>query len=140
YATLDTEKPVGGVYQAQQILAIVQQQSVAVGNAAQQILASAPNTQDAWSQAYTQTNSGDQYDIQYNFITGALPTTPWYLSKGRYLQLAATNWDHFGANAIAAYSAGHACAVDQAAAGNVMQAYATEAFACHFLADLFSSG
>ena len=140
YATLDTETPVGGKYEAQQLLTVIQQQSEAVGTTAQLILTAWPGTQDAWSQAYSLTNGEHQYDIQYNMITGALRTVPWYLSKGRYLQLAAVNWDHFGASAIAAYSAGHACAIDQAAAGNIMQAYATEAFACHFLTDLFSSG
>ncbi|HJU40827.1 MAG TPA: hypothetical protein VJ724_14750, partial [Tahibacter sp.] len=134
------EQPVGGTYQAQNILAIMQAQSDAVSQAAAQILAAYPKTQDAWSQAYSQTNDDDQFDIRYNLATGALDVSPWWASQGMYMQLAAVNWDHFGSHAVAAYQAGHQVALLTAASGDYLRAYAMEAFACHFLTDLFSSG
>lgn len=142
FNTLWTEPfvPFLNTSQALGILAVMQQQSDAVSLVAGNILATYPNTTDAWSQAYSQTNADDQFDIAYNDATGASPAVPWWSSEGRYLQLAAVNWDHFGANAIAAYQAGHTLALQTAATGDYMQAYALEAFACHYLTDLFSSG
>ena len=68
----------------------------------------------------------------------------------RYYDLAAENWDHFGAHAVAAYTAGHAVACHEAglAAGlpdaekrvRLERAYAMNSFADHFLTDLFSAG
>lgn len=74
----------------------------------------------------------------------------WY-PLGRYLLLAQTNFDHFSQDAVIAYTAGHAVALGMAVAasqqaGNAAQnaalqvAYAANAFADHFLSDLFSSG
>ncbi|HEX7816396.1 hypothetical protein [Dyella sp.] len=140
FNSLYSEKPVNGVYQAQQILQIMQQQSDTVTDSANQIMAQHPYTDDAWSQAYTAANSDNQFDKAYNFATGAVEATPWFMSQGRYLQLANVNWDHFGACAVACYLAGHAVACDTAAGGDYMRAYAMEAFACHFLTDLFSTG
>jgi hypothetical protein len=70
---------------------------------------------------------------------------------GRYLKLAAKNWDHFGTHAVTAYKIGHGAAIQQAMTARsftdpsnkltqLMQAYAMNAFADHFLSDLFSSG
>jgi hypothetical protein len=141
FNTLYTEaKNAAGTYQAQSILAVMQSQSTAVANKTAQILAADPTAQDASSQAYSQTNSGHEFDSAYNIASGAVPTTPWYFSQGSYLALAATNWDHFGANAKASYVAGHTLAVQAAANGSDELAYMLEAFACHFLTDLFSSG
>jgi hypothetical protein len=140
FDTLYTETSTNGVYQAQNILAVMQAQSDAVANATAQILAADPKAQDASSQAYSQTNANHEFDARYNVASGAYPTSPWYFSQGSFLQLAAVNWDHFGANAIAAYRAGHTLAVQAAANGSETLAYALEAFACHFLTDLFSSG
>lgn len=70
---------------------------------------------------------------------------------GRYPLLSAWNWDHFGDHAIKAYTAGHAEALDQAVAASRITdparrrralelAYAKNAFADHYLTDLFSTG
>jgi hypothetical protein len=74
------------------------------------------------------------------------------VTKGRYLNLAATNFDHFGDGALAAYKAGHAVALkiaERVAKGELSQpgvplqleaAYCENAFADHYLSDLFSAG
>lgn len=62
-------------------------------------------------------------------------------------QLLIDNSDHFSINAIDAYSIGHALAIDTARQAGLTKnleglklAYALDAFACHFLTDLFASG
>lgn len=75
------------------------------------------------------------------------------ITERRYLNLAANNFDHFGDGALAAYKAAHACALNTAElAGKgassaypgrpwkLENAYAMNAFADHFLSDLFSAG
>lgn len=74
------------------------------------------------------------------------------VTKGRYLNLAATNFDHFGDGAVAAYKAAHAVALgraEDAGKGALSQpgvpwkletAYFLNAFADHYLSDLFSAG
>ena len=57
-----------------------------------------------------------------------------------YIGLARINWDHFGEGARTAYNAGHATAISRAIEGNLDGAYKMNAFADHFLEDLFSSG
>jgi hypothetical protein len=70
---------------------------------------------------------------------------------GRYVNIASTNFDHFGTDAIAAYVAGHTLAQQMAVKAHALQnpadravqlqgAYAANAFADHFLTDLFSAG
>lgn len=140
FNTLYDEPLVFGTSMALNILSIIQDQSNAVNAAVAQIQAAQPKATDVWSQAYSQTNAGDQFDQRYNLATGASNVVPWWASKGRYLQLAATNWDHFGTHAVATYRAGHACALQAAANGDYQRAYFLEAFACHFLTDLFSAG
>ncbi len=81
-------------------------------------------------------------DGDYNAATGG---GQWLFPKGRYLDLAEVNFDHFGAHAVVAYSAGHSVALQLAAGarGDLEQlklAYAMNAFADHFLSDLFSAG
>lgn len=90
---------------------------------------------------------GDTLSAEWNKITGGgLPGNSW-LPFGRYLNLAAENFDHFTHFAVTAYSAGHEVAMGvavQAAKNNDEQAleraYAMNAFADHFLTDLFSAG
>jgi hypothetical protein len=82
---------------------------------------------------------GDSLSYKWEFIT-----------KGRYLSLAAVNWDHFSQHAVSAYQAGHAAALAQAVVAHgspqrdqrarLELAYAMNAFADHFLSDLFSAG
>ncbi|KAI0742648.1 fungal fucose-specific lectin-domain-containing protein, partial [Daedaleopsis nitida] len=57
-----------------------------------------------------------------------------------YLGLARINWDHFGLDARTAYAAGHAMALQTAAEGDLERAYTVNAFADHFLEDMFSAG
>lgn len=66
---------------------------------------------------------------------------------GRYLKLATINVDHFGDDARTCYLAGHILAQQIAAAAGktsdaneLQHAYAVNAFADHFLTDLFASG
>lgn len=95
---------------------------------------------------------GDTLSYEWNVATGGHfgidPT-------GRYLALAAKNWDHFGSGAITSYKAGHQIAMVRAATikshpdpdrtneqklADLELAYAVNAFADHFLTDLFSAG
>jgi hypothetical protein len=72
-------------------------------------------------------------------------------TKGRYLALANSNFDHFGGDAVTAYRAAHAVAQGQAVVARfqddddkrraaLLGAYAVNAFADHFLTDMFASG
>lgn len=63
----------------------------------------------------------------------------------RYYALASQNFCHFGADALALYRRYHELACKRAEAagedeGAWMRAVVTEAFACHFLTDLFATG
>lgn len=99
------------------------------------------------------------HNIAWNCITGGLcledyPGMPidqfrkiYFFKPGRYLKLADTNFDHFGKEAIEAYSIGHELALEKALAARqhnnpneLALAYSINAFACHFLTDEFSSG
>jgi hypothetical protein len=71
--------------------------------------------------------------------------------SGRYLNIAFTNFDHFGTDAVSAYLAGHTLAQQMAFEASSMpagdprnfhlqSAYAVNAFADHFLTDLFAAG
>ena len=128
--------------QTQQILKVMGEEISAV----EQALKDKRQPSDAYAML------GDSLSMRWNVITGganagALPTT-----MGRYLLLAAENWDHFAGYAVMAYRAGHAVAMEEAAAiaGSGMStdektmrlqgAYALNAFADHFLTDLFSAG
>jgi hypothetical protein len=74
-----------------------------------------------------------------------------FFKNGRYLNLAITNFDHFGVDAITCYKAGHQLAQEEAVraksisdpntrAQALARAYAVNAFADHFLSDLFAAG
>ena len=93
---------------------------------------------------------GDSLSMRWNVVTGGENVGGLPVVMGRYLQLAAENWDHFTEYAVAAYSAGHELAMEHAAAvpgespaqaeTRMQEAYALNAFADHFLTDLFSAG
>ncbi len=91
------------------------------------------------------------WDTAYNIATGGgehyiLKIGDW----GRYLWIAATNWDHFGEHAHKVYRAGLEVAMQEAAAASaasgeqrdrkLQRAYALLAFACHYFTDSFSAG
>ncbi len=130
----------GALSEAPQILEVMQQEIDAVNKALSE-------GQPA-SAAYKAL--GDTLSAQWNKITGGgSRLSPWY-PFGRYMQLSAVNWDHFGEHAVAAYQAGHNAALMQAVAARDLPlsqqrralgwAYAMNAFADHFLSDLFSGG
>ncbi|MFJ7316288.1 phospholipase [Pseudomonas sp. NPDC098747] len=90
---------------------------------------------------------GDTLSEEWNKITGGGSFVSALFPLGRYLKLAANNADHFGEWARLAYVAGHTAALQTAIAARATQdeqqlerAYAMNAFADHFLTDLFSSG
>jgi hypothetical protein len=101
------------------------------------------------SSAYEQL--GDSLSAKWNVITGGgCFATDWF-PLGRYLKLAADNWDHFLPWSTVAYNTGHAAAIAQAVKASAISnptqradalalAYAMNAFADHFLSDMFSSG
>jgi len=90
---------------------------------------------------------GDTLSEEWNKITGGGSFVSALFPLGRYLKLAANNADHFGEWAQQAYIAGHTAALQHAAAAHAAKdekqlevAYAMNAFADHFLTDLFSAG
>ncbi len=85
---------------------------------------------------------------EYGYIAtfGRLPLTVLHS-----LYLASHNFDHFGADAVTAYKAGHRVALQTARLATIQtedkercrliaEAFTQELFACHFLTDLFASG
>ena len=87
-----------------------------------------------------------QEDYEFMKATGlnlvALPP-----QFGRYTDLAASNFDHFGEDAMTCYNAGHILAQKKAIKAKqdgkldaLKLAYAINAFADHFLTDLFAGG
>jgi hypothetical protein len=99
---------------------------------------------------------GDTLSYKWNEITGGGPASGGVVSiltdPGRYIDLASVNMDHFGADAVKAYLAGHGLALKQAAQLHgqdasspavqmkLLQCYGMNAFADHFLTDLFAGG
>ncbi|MGL6243598.1 phospholipase [Pseudomonas sp.] len=90
---------------------------------------------------------GDTLSEEWNKITGGGSFVSALFPLGRYLKLAANNADHFAEWALLAYIAGHAAALQQAVKAHVSGdekqlelAYAMNAFADHYLTDLFSAG
>ncbi len=93
----------------------------------------------------------DGLNAAWNKATGGGGFFSDLIPLGRYLKLAWVNWDHFGDDAVLAYQAGHAVALEQAIAAHnsaiptnaqaaLVSAYAMNAFADHYLSDLFSAG
>jgi hypothetical protein len=112
-------------------------------------------------------NLGNSLSYEWALVTGPVVDdgycSAWSLpffsqlstaAAATYPALLLENWDHFGAEALIVYKAGHQAALTvalnayaAAAAGNsisasqlLQQAYAMNAFADHFLVDLFASG
>jgi hypothetical protein len=97
---------------------------------------------------------GDTLSFKWNEITGgasaSLGQVGAIADPGRYLKLAKVNMDHFGRDAVVAYTAGHTAAMKMAAGlhgaapdkakEKLLQIYTANAFADHFLTDLFSAG
>jgi len=101
---------------------------------------------------------GDSFSLRWNEITGGstIPCIitsgeiPNPLKLGRYLQLASMNWDHFGFRGELCYKEGHAHAMLEARRAQnapphdqermLQVAYSMDAFSCHYLTDMFSSG
>ncbi|MEI6806632.1 MAG: hypothetical protein WCK49_09045 [Myxococcaceae bacterium] len=71
---------------------------------------------------------------------GGCNVLTWWSFTGRYILLAEKNYDHFGDDALTTYITGHEVALEKAVSGSLEQAYAMDAFACHYLTDHFSSG
>ena len=130
-----------GASELQGILAVIMKEQAAVQAARNAVPPKQPSTAfDAL---------GDSLSFQWDDTT-----------HGRYLQLAADNMDHFGADARKVYMIGHAKATQAAAflhgktslppsmpggpPGSIesalLLAYARNAFADHFLTDLFAAG
>ncbi|MCP1489910.1 hypothetical protein J3D48_006320 [Pseudomonas fluorescens] len=89
----------------------------------------------------------DTLSQEWNKITGGGSFISPLFPLGRYLKLAANNADHFAEGALLAYVAGHTAALQHAVlahnSGNPKQlelAYAMNAFADHYLSDLYSAG
>jgi hypothetical protein len=96
-------------------------------------------------------HAGDELNGDYNRATGGGSPFTALFPKGRFLDLAAVNYDHFAFDALAAYRAGHAAACHAALAARgggsdeerrrlLERAYLMNACADHFLTDLFASG
>ncbi len=87
----------------------------------------------------------DDDNIRFNCATGGGCNKVTFLTNfGLYMKLASKNYDHFGQDAIDSYLAGHQLALNQAKIAqndnDLRIAYAYEAYADHFLTDLFASG
>jgi hypothetical protein len=106
--------------------------------------------------SYAYAQLGDRLSLEWNEATGGAPANEgkfmaWW-NPGRYLLLAYRNMDHFAGDAYFAYKVGHNAAMKAAAKLNgqnlgtpaahqaLLACYAMNAFADHFLTDLFSSG
>lgn len=87
-------------------------------------------------------------NIKFNCATGGgCNKLTWLVNYGLYMKLASKNYDHFGQNAVDTYLAGHEIALlmaktarDEHNPEKLRLAYAYEAYADHFLTDLFASG
>jgi len=123
--------------EAKQILAVMQKEIAAVNQA----IRDGKQPHEAYDAL------GDTLSEEWNKITGGGSFVSALFPLGRYLKLAANNADHFAEGALAAYIAGHTAAVQQAVLAKnsgdeklLEMAYAMNAFADHYLTDLFSAG
>ena len=123
--------------EARQILAVMQKEIVAT----HQAIRDGKQPHEAYDAL------GDTLSEEWNRITGGGSVVSPMLPLGRYLKLAANNADHFGEWAKLAYIAGHSAALEQARLAHgsadtqpLELAYAMNAFADHYLTDLFSAG
>jgi hypothetical protein len=108
---------------------------------------------DAASPASSAWTSGkmDKFDADYNRATGGGSFASGLFPLGRYLDLAMNNEDHFAPGSATAYLTGHASACAAAAAAKsissasardaaLARAYLMNAFADHYLTDMFAAG
>jgi hypothetical protein len=123
--------------EAKQILAVMQKEISAVNQA----IRDGKQAHEAYDAL------GDTLSEEWNKITGGGSFVSALFPFGRYLKLAANNSDHFAEGALAAYIAGHTAALQQALLAKnsgdellLELAYAMNAFADHYLTDLFSAG
>ncbi|RKS17636.1 hypothetical protein BJ917_4816 [Pseudomonas sp. WPR_5_2] len=123
--------------EAKQILAVMQKEIAAVNQA----IRDGKQAHEAYD------TLGDTLSEEWNKITGGGSFVSALFPLGRYLKLAANNSDHFAEGALAAYVAGHTAALQQALLAKdsgderlLELAYAMNAFADHYLTDLFSAG
>jgi hypothetical protein len=91
----------------------------------------------ATRELYKEINKTDRFlseeDTKLNDVTRR-PDGP------SYIEMAQLNLDHFGNDGRIAYIAGHFCALQAAAAGDLEAGYSLNAFADHFLGDAFAAG
>lgn len=123
------------------ILAIMEEEFVAIAQA----IAAGESPHEAYAREQ------HRWDTAYNIATGGGEGFEVMISRwGRYLWIAAYNWDHFGEHARQVYRAGLEVAMQHAATASrqsgaerergLQRAYALLAFACHYLTDAFSAG
>ena len=90
-------------------------------------------------------------DAEWDEATGGTWAEGLPLRMGSMLSLATKNFDHFQPQAAPAWLTGHELAIEKAREAakdtnkqtsllKLMEAYAMDAFAAHFLTDIFSSG
>ncbi|RAL07128.1 uncharacterized protein BO97DRAFT_464592 [Aspergillus homomorphus CBS 101889] len=116
--------------EANNILAIIYDQKAAV----EQRIKDGESPANAYKAVYV---DDQMWNFKFQGVTGARKD----LGLPTYVNLAAVDWDHFGADARLVYRVGHDAAVAHAyQTGDLMTAYAKNAFADHFLQDSFSAG
>lgn len=86
----------------------------------------------------------NKYDYKFNSATGGWGGIASLLNWGLYLELANSNYDHFGKQAVKTYLTAHEKALKVAANAtsfdDLRTAYFIDGFGAHFLSDLFASG
>jgi hypothetical protein len=90
------------------------------------------------SEAYATLPSSMRQTMELNSLTSTRTESESMIPS--YIGLLHINFDHFGTDMHLAYEAGHAKAIEAAVCGNLEEAYTINAFADHFLQDMFSSG
>lgn len=125
------------VTEAQQIIAVIHQEKTAV----EEGIEKGEKPEDVFKRISNDNNKA------WSCITGGDCSDHWWLKPGRYVLLAAQDFDHFGADALISYHQGHELAIEQAIlahkTGDRRQlevAYAMNALANHFLSDRFAAG
>jgi hypothetical protein len=85
-----------------------------------------------------------KYDYRFNSATGGWGGIASLVNWGLYLNLADSNFDHFGKQAVKTYLTAHEKALNTAANATSLDdlrtAYFIDGFGAHFLSDLFAAG
>jgi len=85
-----------------------------------------------------------KYDFRFNSATGGWGGIASLVNWGLYLNLADSNFDHFGNQAVKTYLTAHEKALKIAANAtsldDLRSAYFVDGFGAHFLSDLFAAG